>query len=194
MEAALQMFLQNGYAGTSLKALAQELGISAPALYWYFSSKEELYVSVIEEAMTDFVTYVSQSITDDDPVVRLGQIVRAHVTWQLEKSDIARAFDFTMIRRGQSREIPSDRLEPIVKMEIEYVKNLRDVLAAGVEQGVFMVDDVKTTAFAITSMCEYVNTWYRPDGELSIAAVANRYDGLVMRMLGAHPSNRISRD
>jgi hypothetical protein len=149
---------------------------------------------VIEEAMTDFVTYVSRSITDDDPVVRLGQIVRAHVTWQLEKSDVARAFDFTMIRRGLSRDIPSDRLESIVKMEIEYVKNLRDTLALGAEQGVFMVDDVKTTAFAIITMCEYVNTWYRPDGEMSIAAVANRYDGLVRRMMGAQPASRTIRD
>ncbi|MEV8569591.1 TetR/AcrR family transcriptional regulator [Streptomyces sp. NPDC051322] len=193
MEAALQMFLQNGYAGTSLKALAQELGISAPGLYWYFSSKEDLYASVIEAAMNDFVAYVRQSITDDDPVVRLGQIVRAHVTWQLQKADVAQAFDFAMMRKGLGHEIPSDRLEPIVKMEIEYIKELRDVLAAGTDQSVFEVDDVKSTAFAIVTMCEYVNTWYRADGELSIAAVANRYDGLVRRMVGAHSSNQADR-
>src|SRR5262245_57014315 len=71
MEVALQQFVANGYAGASLKALSNELGISPPALYWYFPSKEELYVSVIEQAMSDFSKAVYESLTDDDPVFRL---------------------------------------------------------------------------------------------------------------------------
>lgn len=74
-----------------MKALAQELGVSAPALYWYFSSKDDLYVSVLDAAMRDFLAHVRDSITEDDPVLRLGQIVRAHVTWQLQQLGAARA-------------------------------------------------------------------------------------------------------
>src|SRR5262245_9789969 len=91
MQVALQMFLANGYAGTSLKAVADELGVSPPALYWYFPSKEDLYSSVIEQAMQDFLSYVRDAITDSDPVFKLSQLVRAHVTWQLQQSEIAQA-------------------------------------------------------------------------------------------------------
>jgi AcrR family transcriptional regulator len=185
MQVALQLFLANGYVGTSLKSVANELGISPPALYWYFPSKEDLYVSVIEKAMDDFVTYVHQSITDEDPLFKLSQLVRAHVTWQLQQSDIARAFDMAMTLKGLASGIPEQRLAPITKMQRDYLEQVRSILRDGVQEGVFAVDDVKTTAFAIITLCEYVTTWYRPDGELSVAAVANRYEGLVRKMVGA---------
>jgi AcrR family transcriptional regulator len=187
MEVALRMFLQRGYPGTSMKALAQELGISAPALYWYFPSKEDLYVSVIDTAMQDFLAHVRQSITETDPVLQLGQMVRAHVTWQLQQSDAARAFDLTM-STSLSYDIPEDRLAPIVKMEREYVEEFRSVLAAGRKQGAMTIDDVKTTAFAIITLCEYVHTWFNTKGSMTIAAVANRYEGLVRNMVGASPA------
>lgn len=185
MEAALRMFLQRGYPGTSMKALAQELGISAPALYWYFPSKEDLYVSVIDTAMQDFLVHVRQSITETDPVLKLGQMVRAHVTWQLQQSDAARAFDLTMSVRSLTYDIPTERLAPIVKMEREYVEEFRAVLEEGRKHGSMAIDDVKTTAFAIVTLCEYVHTWFNPAGNMSVAAVANRYEGLVRNMVGA---------
>ena len=186
MQAAKQLFLANGYAGTSLKAVADELEISPPALYWYFPSKEDLYVSVIEKAMDDFTTYVRQSITDDDPLFKLSQLVRAHVTWQLQQAEMAEAFDMTMTLRGRTTDIiPAARLAPIVKAQRDYVEQVRAILREGVAEGVFAVDDIKTTAFAIITLCEYVTSWFRADGELSIPAVANRYEGLVRRMVAA---------
>ncbi|MFC9550219.1 TetR/AcrR family transcriptional regulator [Rhodococcus sp. NPDC056960] len=184
MEVALQLFHKNGYSGTSLKAVADELGISPPALYWYFRSKEDLYVASMEMAMENFLNYVRESITDDDPVFKLSQLVRAHVTWQLQKVEYARAFDLTMSVTGLTAEVPENRLAPVIKMEIDYVEQVRSILRDGVDDGVFAVDDIKTTAFAIITLCEYVTTWYNPEGELSVAAVANRYDGLVRRLVG----------
>lgn len=185
METALRAFLQRGYAGTSMKALAQELGISAPALYWYFDSKEDLYVAVIDSAMKDFLAHVRQSVTDADPVLKLGQMVRAHVTWQLQQSDAARAFDLTMGVRTLAQDLPAERLAPIVKMEREYVEEFRAVLESGRKAGTMAIDDVKTTAFAIITLCEYVHTWFNSQGDMTVAAVANRYEGLVRNMVRA---------
>lgn len=184
MQVALQLFLANGYAGTSLKAVADELGISPPALYWYFPSKEELYGSVIEQSMRDFLDYVRGAITDSDPVFKLSQLVRAHVTWQLQQSEIAQAFDLTMALKGRASDIPESRLAPVRKLENDYLDDVRTILREGVEAGVFDVDDYVTTAFAIITLCEYVTTWYNSNGPLSIPAVANRYEALVRRMVG----------
>lgn len=185
MKVALQKFLQHGYAGTSMKALAQELGVSAPAIYWYFPSKDDLYVSVLDAAMRDFLAHVRDSITEDDPVLRLGQIVRAHVTWQLQQLGAARAFDLTMTYRGEAHDLPGERLEPVFKMQRDYVQEVGEVLQAGKDRGVMRVDDVKTASFAIITLCDYVFTWFDPRGEMSVAAVANRYESLVRNMVGA---------
>lgn len=187
MKVALQMFLQKGYSGTSMKSLAQELGVSAPALYWYFPSKDDLYISVFDAAMKAFLEYVRESITEEDPILKLGQIVRAHVSWQLRQLGASRAFDMTMSYKGEAHNLPADRLEPVFEMQREYVRFVQQVIQAGKDLGVMRVDDVPTTTFAVITLCDYVFTWFNPDGPSSIAAVANRYERLVKNMVGVPP-------
>jgi AcrR family transcriptional regulator len=42
VEAALRLFLENGYARTTMRAIAKEAGVSVGNAYYYFKSKEEL--------------------------------------------------------------------------------------------------------------------------------------------------------
>ena len=44
---ALELFLKNGYERTSLNQLAREVGITKPAIYHYFKSKDELFHEVV---------------------------------------------------------------------------------------------------------------------------------------------------
>ena len=47
-DAALRMFTQLGYHGTSVRDIAKEAGVSIGNLYNYYRTKEEIYVSVIQ--------------------------------------------------------------------------------------------------------------------------------------------------
>jgi AcrR family transcriptional regulator len=49
-ECALQLFLEHGYEGTSMDAIAREAGTTKMSLYGRFSSKEELFLSVLHWA------------------------------------------------------------------------------------------------------------------------------------------------
>jgi AcrR family transcriptional regulator len=182
---ALQLFMRNGYDGTSLKSIANELDISAPALYWYFPSKDEIFASVMEMSLADFWSAVKNALTEEDPVLRLGQLVRAHVAWQLNQSDVARTFDVGVGMRQLLPALPEARAKEIIALEREYLTELRTILTNGEQRGQFSFADVKVTAFAITTMCEYVHTWFDPDGQLSIEDLAERYENLVLAMVGA---------
>lgn len=183
MSTATKMFLRYGYSGTSMKALANELGVSAPALYWYFPSKEDLYVEVIGSAMTDFFAYVAAAAESADPVERLDQMVRAHVEWQLNQADAARTFDLS---RAQIDDVSAERLAPVVRLQINYRDSIRAVLEEGREAGAFTFDDVKVTAFAIITLCEYVHSWFNPAGPLTSSEVASQLSSLVHQMVGYH--------
>ncbi|MDF7627113.1 TetR/AcrR family transcriptional regulator [Lactobacillaceae bacterium L1_55_11] len=47
LDAATDLFLQNGYEQTTTREIAKQLGISQPALYHHFGDKETLFVEVI---------------------------------------------------------------------------------------------------------------------------------------------------
>ncbi|MFF2481234.1 TetR/AcrR family transcriptional regulator [Paenibacillus sp. NPDC058071] len=52
-EAALRMFGESGYEGTSLSEIAKEVGIKTPSIYAHFSSKEQLFIQLCDASMDE---------------------------------------------------------------------------------------------------------------------------------------------
>ena len=50
LETALTLFAQNGYDGTSVEQIAQDVGIKAPSLYKHFKGKEDILNTLIDTA------------------------------------------------------------------------------------------------------------------------------------------------
>ena len=50
LDTAIRIFAQKGYAGTSVREIAEKAGVSKPVLYYYFKSKEGLFLSILEMA------------------------------------------------------------------------------------------------------------------------------------------------
>src|SRR3954449_4193797 len=49
LEAALQVFAERGYRDSSVDDIAERAGYSKGAMYWHFSSKDDLFFALIEE-------------------------------------------------------------------------------------------------------------------------------------------------
>lgn len=60
LTAAFRLFLENGYAGTSLTRILAEVPFSKGALYYHFDSKEALLDAVIERFFTGSLTLPAQ--------------------------------------------------------------------------------------------------------------------------------------
>src|SRR5262245_10313877 len=54
MAAALDQFTLRGYAATSVRELCEAAGVTKPVLYYYFKSKEGLYLQLMEESYAQF--------------------------------------------------------------------------------------------------------------------------------------------
>lgn len=60
LDVAASFFLAHGYAGSSVSAMARQSGISKESFYRYFSSKEELFMAVIEQELQEYNRNLSQ--------------------------------------------------------------------------------------------------------------------------------------
>ncbi|NLP49658.1 TetR/AcrR family transcriptional regulator [Bacillus sp. RO1] len=56
---ALQLFAQKGYFGTSLNEVASLVGIKKPSLYAHFKNKDDLYITILQELMDNFIERVT---------------------------------------------------------------------------------------------------------------------------------------
>ncbi|HPW55906.1 MAG: TetR/AcrR family transcriptional regulator [Thermoanaerobaculaceae bacterium] len=54
LNAAISIFNQKGYAATSVREIVEAAGVTKPALYYYFQSKEGIYLAILEEAHREF--------------------------------------------------------------------------------------------------------------------------------------------
>src|SRR3954447_6646145 len=47
-QVALELFTEQGYDGTSLREIAERLGVTKAALYYHFKTKEDIVASLVE--------------------------------------------------------------------------------------------------------------------------------------------------
>lgn len=61
LEVAQEFFTERGYAGTSIADIAHELGTSKAALYYHFSSKEQILEALITEPISGYAALAERS-------------------------------------------------------------------------------------------------------------------------------------
>lgn len=59
LNAALELFTQRGYAATSVREICLAAGVTKPVLYYYFKSKEGLYLQLMEDSHSRFDTMLA---------------------------------------------------------------------------------------------------------------------------------------
>jgi AcrR family transcriptional regulator len=92
---ATELFASKGYHPSSVADIVEGVGVGKGVFYWYFTSKEQLFVEILREAQTDMRRRQHQAIADvDDPVERIALGVRAAVLWSAEHRDLFRLFEF----------------------------------------------------------------------------------------------------
>lgn len=74
LDAALQVFTREGFHGATMRSIADSAGITPGSIYWYFSSKENLFRTVLKERTVMPEVLVTASRLDDDPRVVLKKI------------------------------------------------------------------------------------------------------------------------
>ena len=83
LDAALGVFLEHGYEGSSLDDLTKALGINRPSLYSAFGNKEELFVTVLRRYHAKYCAYFSSLL---DKGLAPKETISEWLSWFLENS------------------------------------------------------------------------------------------------------------
>lgn len=99
---AAAFFSDHGYAGTSMRKVAEYLGVSKSALYHYFPTKEDLFLACTKQVMGSFdADFFDPEATEEENLQRLTEILQKDFA-----TEMALIFDYL---RGKSRtEIAND--------------------------------------------------------------------------------------
>lgn len=88
LQAAKDLFLELGFEATTIRRIADRVGISAPALYLYFKDKDELLLALCDLTfahLMDAVDDIEKTVTD--PLERVRRFGEAYVRFGLSHPD-----------------------------------------------------------------------------------------------------------
>lgn len=110
LESAIRLFAEKGYQATSIQDIADDCSIAKGSLYKHFSSKEELYISILEKRQQDMIDAVDH--------IRKMQLP----TKETYLEELAYQFDFYM-EHGYYISRDHNELPPVNNDKIESVLN-----------------------------------------------------------------------
>jgi AcrR family transcriptional regulator len=172
--AALQLIVEHGYEGMSLRQLAERVGIQPGSLYNHIGSKQQLLMGLVSEHMTDLIAACDAALAGiEDPAQALAAFCAFHLRYHMSRKAEVFVINFEL------RSLEPENRAQVVRLRSAYEDRLVGVLKAGQAAGVFRPTDPMLTAYAIIGMLTHVCTWHRADGRLSEAEIVGLYAGLV---------------
>jgi len=92
LEAALDLFIERGYDKTSLREVAERVGVTKAALYYHFSSKEEIIRTLIQPIYDHFEPLAAALARRPD-LKEWGEGLAAIVEWVLPQRRLFELFE-----------------------------------------------------------------------------------------------------
>ena len=173
LSAAAELFVEEGYAGASVREIAARMGLLGGSVYHHYPAKEDLFIAVQKEGFRQIIERVEAAIrASDDPWERLALACAEHVTSVVAGNPIARVTAtglFAIHERSLQRRLrhPRERYEAVFRKLIAALD-----LPRGTDRTMFRL--------VLLGALNWTLVWYRP-GKNSPSEVARRIVAIVRR-------------
>lgn len=172
---AIDLFYKQGFQATSLRQIANRVGIQVGSLYNHISSKGDLLYRIIECVMLDALEEQRAAAGAGDVVERVRDLVYHHVRFHGERAQEV------FIGHSELRSLSRAQRTRIQALRTEYERLFQQELEDGIGQGKFLPVDVKVVTYGVMAMATWVPSWYSSRGRLSLEGIADVYARLVLR-------------
>lgn len=125
MRASARLFAERGYKAVSTVELGEAVGMSGPALYNYFPSKEALLCELLIDVSTRLLAGCLEIVGDElSPDETLEQLIAFHAEFATDEPDII------LLQDRELSSLPSDANRKVRRLQREYLREWQRVLLA----------------------------------------------------------------
>jgi AcrR family transcriptional regulator len=182
LRAAGRIFAEKGFAGSSTREIAEAAGLRGPSIFHYFPTKEDILRALADRALIrplEVLEDVRRSPAR--PAVKLYVVTR----FQAEHF-CSEPYDLTPVVRD-AFSLPRDRFQAFYEAADRYSGGMKALVQEGITQGEFVEEDAGLATMSILGSASWTLRWYRKDGPISAAQVAETFARLALRSLLCTP-------
>lgn len=160
---ASALFKIKGYSSTSMRELAEAVGVEAPSLYNHIGSKSELLQAICFKVANDFTTYLDT--TENMPVksvTKIENIIRFHIQMMLNN------FDEVFVANHEWKHLRDPYLSNFLNQRRNYEKKLVALIEAGIKTKEFKSINPYVSVLTILSAVRGLEFWQRHKQNVNI--------------------------
>ncbi len=165
---AASLFRQKSFAGTSMRELAERIGVEAPSLYNHIGSKNELLenicFAVAHEFMEQLQRVAGQSST---PVQQLEQIIRFHIRMMVH------AYDEVFVANHEWKQLKNPFLSDFLQQRKNYEQELVRMVEAGIAAGEIKPVHPSIAVHTILSAVRGLEFWQSHKNNIDLTELEN---------------------
>lgn len=165
---ARNMFKEKGYAATSMRGLASEVGIEAASLYNHIKSKHDILQEVCFEIAEHFLL-IQESAEEEglSATEKFKIAIEKHIIVIIDNIDAAAVFF------NEWRHLENDSLHEFKRMRDQYEKHFLKILSEGQATGEFRNINEKLIGLTLFSSMNWIYQWYQPTGKWNTKQIAD---------------------
>lgn len=133
IEAALELFVRQGYHGTSINDITQKVRITKAGFYSHFESKGQLLLRIIHAYESRYIDQLIRNVTEfeGDPISKLHRAISFNAEFAARNPELCLFLDYLSAELNAD----VDFLPSLKKVYDKYQSFISDIIAAGIQQG-----------------------------------------------------------
>ncbi len=153
---ASRLFKEQGFSATSMRHIAEAIGVEAPSLYNHIGSKNEILQEICFKIANSFTTHLNQVETGDQPnLKKLELIIRFHIKMMFEE------YERVYISDHEWKHLPEPYLSNFKNQRKSYQTRLANIIELGINSGELKNIDPYVAVLTILSAIGGIESWQR---------------------------------
>ncbi|HCC78236.1 MAG: hypothetical protein A2X25_01280 [Chloroflexi bacterium GWB2_49_20] len=188
LEAAAQIIRQKGFHATSMQDIADAVNLQKASLYHHVSSKQEILLVLLDQALDMLTERLRLVIQEDLPAdEKLRQAMKTFLQILTEHSDLV------SVLLLEHRSLDAEFHTQHIARRDRFERLWRDMIQEGIDSGIFCAYDPALTARALLGVMNWTVTWYRSTGPLPVEAITDHMLNLFLFGLLTRPPERLAK-
>jgi AcrR family transcriptional regulator len=178
LDKAAVLFATQGFAATSLKDVADAVGLQRSSIYYYYPNKDALLSELIQ-GVTLPVTRIFREVEAEElpPLAKIREVVRRIVLWVADP-----VTHFRLLDRSEG-ELPEAIAKAHQKAKRQILGEMHKLVEEAILAGEARAVDPRVCAFSIIGMAMWTAWWFQPGQTFSLKEVADQLADNALAML-----------
>jgi AcrR family transcriptional regulator len=172
---ATSLFSEKGYNASSMRHLAENIGMEAASLYNHISSKQELLRAICFWVADAFIKQLDElEKTALSETAKMEEIIRFHIKMMTEQ------FEQVYVSNRDWKHLDEPNLSAFISERREYEKRLSAIIEKGIANKQFADRNTYVSVLTILSAVRGIEFWHKSKKNVSAKQLEDNLTGMLM--------------